>query len=171
MKRKRDLDALVSQPAFQLLPRRGDTQEAGVPGGKRVKLEHAGRLTAAGEYLDGRVPLPRADPQPGSSYRRGNSWYIRLASGQEVKTRDARGNLTARGKELHTRPEVTIEIPAQQVGRNRSTGEEYRVRTTKVWTEEDHPEIGDVYRRVGGTEDQRAARVKQFVAGQLEDGE
>ena len=65
-------------------------------------------------------------------------------SGKEVKARDAKGNLTARGKEFHKRPEVTIEIQAKQVGRN-STGEQYSISTTEVWAEQDHPKIGDIF--------------------------
>ena len=39
--------------------------------------------------------------------------------------------------------------------------------TTKVWTEVDHPEILSVFRRAGGTEEQRAARAKEYAAGTL----
>ena len=165
---KRSLDALVQQPRFGLV-RSGDTLWAEAPGEKRVRLSLRGNLTAPGRYLaeERGVVLPRRDLRPQETYFRGNSEYGRLSSGQEVKLRDARGVLTARGKQYYDREEVLVLAPAVQVGTNRSTGEEFRIPTQKVLTEVEFPQLGDVFRRAGGSAEQRSARVVEYLKNQL----
>ena len=36
--------------------------------------------------------------------------------GRQVKLRNAQGELTARGKQVYTQPEITVEVPVIQVG-------------------------------------------------------
>ena len=84
-----------------------------------------------------------------------------------MKLRDARGNLTPAGTQFHDREEVPVLVPAVQIG-DSSTGEQYRIETTKTFTEDQYPQIGDVFRRAGGSTEQRSARVVEYLRNELD---
>ena len=62
-----------------------------------------------------------------------------------MKLRGSQGQLTARGKELYTQPELTVAVPAWQIGMGKLG--EFRLETTWVYTESEYPQIGEVFRR------------------------
>ena len=60
--------------------------------------------------------------------------------------RNAQGALTARGKELYTQPELTVEVPAWQIGMGKLV--QFKLETTWVYTETlSEPQIGEIFRR------------------------
>ena len=69
---------------------------------------------------------------------RGNSEYAFTQSGNTVRLRSADGDLTARGREMYTEAEITVEVPAIQIGTNK-LNERYRIQTYKVFTENEFP--------------------------------
>ena len=151
------------------MTRSGDTLWAEAPNQKRVKVSVSGQLTKQGEYLTAQhgIVLPRQDLRPQETYFRGNTEYGKLASGEEVKLRDAKGNLTARGKQYYNQEEIIVLAPAIQSGTNRSTGKDFEIKTQITLTEDRLPEIGQVFRRAGGSVQQRAAIVVNYLKSSL----
>ena len=140
------LDTLVQDPNFRVV-QRGDTYYASAPGHASRRIQFRGDRTAIGEYLQNTrgvdIPLDRVNPSIRTEFR-GNSEYSITQQGRRVKLRNARGELTERGKQVYQAPEITVEVPAVQRGRN-SKGDIFAVETTKVFTEAEHPEIGRVF--------------------------
>ena len=52
--------------------------------------------------------------------------------------------LTARGRQYYTQPEITVEVPAFQLGTGRLGA--FRLETYRVYTEAEFPEIGELFR-------------------------
>ena len=59
--------------------------------------------------------------------------------------RNAQGELTARGKQVYTQPEITVQVPATQVG-NGKLGR-FELETFWTYTEAEYQDIGEVFRR------------------------
>ena len=53
--------------------------------------------------------------------------------------------MTARGKQLYTQPEITVEVPATQIGTGRLG--RFELETHWTYTESEYPEIGEIFRR------------------------
>ena len=135
---KQKLNTFVAAPTFRLRTQ-GDTVFGDATGHRSRKLMSRGQLTPAGQYLQGDhgVSFPRrAIDQTQRTYFRGRSEYTTTQDGREVKLRSAQGELTARGKELYTQPEITVEVPATQIG----TGRLGRFELETYWTIRFSPE-------------------------------
>ena len=144
---KGSLNAFARDPSFKLRTS-GDTVFGDVTGKRSRKLMSRGELTAQGKYLqdDLGVVFPRRGLDATQrTYFRGRTEYTTTQDGREVKLRNAQGDLTARGKELYTQPEITVQVPATQVG----TGKlgRFELETFWTYTEAEYPEIGEVFRR------------------------
>ncbi len=61
---------------------------------------------------------------------RGNTEYAQTNTGRNVQLRDSKG-LTARGEQFYRDPEITIEVPATQTGRNRE-GDARTIRNSEL---------------------------------------
>ena len=145
--RKRALDAFARDPSFKLRTQ-GDTVFGDVTGKRSRTLMTRGNLTEQGKYLQdelGVVFRRRGIDQTQRTYFRGRTEYTTTQDGREVKLRNAQGDLTARGKQLYTQPEITVQVPATQVG----TGKLGRFELETHWTysEAEYPEIGEVFRQ------------------------
>ena len=70
---------------------------------------------------------------------------------------------------MYQNPEITVEVPAIQMGTNKSN-ERYRIPTYKVFTENEYPEIGEVFRGTSGTDAERFRAVKDHLTNMLEAG-
>ena len=81
-----------------------------------------------------------------------NSEYAFTQSGNTVRLRNPDGGLTARGREMYQEPEITVEVPAIQMGTNK-LNERSRIGTHKVFTENEFPEIGEIFRRAASQEE------------------
>ncbi len=101
-----------------------------------------GGTTPAGSYLLSKgVHLPQN--MINRSLRttfRGNSEYTFTQTGNTVRLRNADGSLTARGREMYTETEITVDVPAIQTGTNKLS-EVYNIPTYKVFTENEYPEM------------------------------
>ena len=71
---------------------------------------------------------------------------------------------------MYTQPEITVEVPAIQMGTNKLS-ERYRIPTYKVFTENEYPEIGEVYRNTFGTDAHKFLAVQRSLTDQLSDGD
>ena len=144
---KRTLDTLVAEPSFALRTV-GDSIYSHAEGYRAKRLSLRGQLTPAGQYLadEKGVPFPRRQlDSTQRTFFRGNSEYGMTQDGREVRLRTAQGELTARGKQFYTAPQLTVEVPAFQIGTGRLG--EFSVETTRVYTEAEYPEMGDVFRQ------------------------
>ena len=144
---KGSLNAFARDPSFKLRTS-GDTVFGDATGKRSRKLMSRGELTAAGKYLQDErgVNFPRrAIDQTQRTYFRGRSEYTTTQDGREIKLRTAQGDLTARGKELYTQPEITVEVPATQIGTGRLG--KFELETYWTYTESEYPEIGEIFRR------------------------
>ena len=144
---KRKLDSLVAEPSFSLRTA-GDSIYSNATGHRAKRLAIRGQLTPAGSYLQDEkgVSFPRIQiDNTQRTFFRGNTEYAMTQDGRQVKLRNAQGDLTARGKQVYTQAEITVEVPAIQVG----TGKlgKFELETTRVYTEAEYPEIGDMFRR------------------------
>ena len=128
-----------------------------------------GDVTPAGQWMrDQRglqLPADRVDSTVRTELR-GNSEYAVTQSGKRVRLRTPQG-LTGRGQQVYTRPEITVEVPAIQEGTN-AKGDTYELETTKVYTENEFPEIGELFRRARSQEEGMRA-VTQFFKDQFEE--
>ena len=116
--------------------KRGDSHYGVAQGFRAKRLMLRGAATVAGSYLSSKgvhMPTDRIN-RTVRTYFRGNSEYTTTQSGQHVRLRKADGSLTERGKEMYTQPEITVEVPAIQMGTNK-LNEGYRIPTYKVFTE------------------------------------
>ena len=117
---KQRLDSLAQQPGFSVV-QKGDTYFASAPGHTSRRIQLQGEQTAVGTYLQNTrgvdIPLDRVNPSIRTEFR-GNSEYSTTQQGRRVKLRNARGELTERGKQVYQAPEITVEVPAVQRGRN-----------------------------------------------------
>ena len=145
----------------------GDANYGIAEGFKAKRLMIRGSKTAAGSYLfEKGVHLPTdAINRTARTFFRGNSEYTFTQSGGIVRLRKTDGSLTERGKQMYTTPEITVEVPALQVGTNK-LNEQYRIPTYKVFTENEYPEIGEVFRRTPGSAANRCQAVK-ILYGQV----
>ena len=71
---------------------------------------------------------------------------------------------------MYTQDEITVEVPAIQMGTNK-LNERYRIETYKVFTENEFPEIGDIFRSTPGNDVAKFRAVQQYLASQLADGD
>ena len=115
------------------------------------------------------MPLDRLNKTVRTVYR-GNSEYAFTNSGNTVRLRRADGSLTQRGTEMYQQEEITVEVPAIQVGTNK-LDERYRIPTYKVFTENEFPEMGEVFRNAAGNDVARFRAVHEYIHGQLSDGD
>ena len=145
------------------IEKRGDSHYGVAQGFRAKRLMLRGSKTAAGSYLDEKgVHLPSdAINRNVRTIFRGNSEYTYTQSGQMVRLRKADGSLTERGKQMYTSPEITVEVPAIQMGTNK-LDERYRIPTYKVSTQNEYPEIGEVFQRTTGSDAQRFQAVKHI---------
>ena len=143
---RRNLEALAREGSFTLR-QAGDTTYGEATGHRARRLSCQGQLTPAGLYLQAQrgVSFPRnaLDRTMRTTFR-GNSEYALTQDGRQVRLRTPRGELTARGRELYTQPEITFEVPAWQRGGG-NLGE-FEPETTRVYTEAESPEIGAWFR-------------------------
>ena len=144
---KRKLNQLVAEPSFTLRTA-GDSIYGDATGHRAKRLAIRGQLTPAGSYLQDEkgVSFPRmAVDNTQRTFFRGNSEYAMTQDGRQVKLRNAQGELTERGKQVYTQAEITVEVPAIQVGAGKLG--KFELETTRVYTEAEYPEIGDMFRR------------------------
>ena len=77
-------------------------------------------VTPAGQWMrDPRglqLPVGRVDTTVRTEFR-GNSDYAVMQSGERARSRTPPG-LTIRGRQVYTRPEITVEFPVIQEGAN-----------------------------------------------------
>ena len=127
------------------IERRGDSHYGVAEGFRSKLLMLRGKRTSAGEYLTNKGIHMDTDTlnRNVQTYFRGNSEYTFTQTGNVVRLRNADGSLTERGKQMYTTPEITVEVPAIQMGTN-NLNERYRIPTYKVFTENEYPEIGEV---------------------------
>ena len=155
MSSRREKDTLkrMSKERSFRVERRGDSHYGVAEGFRAKRLLLRGGMTVAGDYLHSKgvhLPTDRLNKTARTVFR-GNSEYAFTQSGGTVRLRKADGSLTERGKEMYTQPEITVEVPAIQMGTNKLS-EQYRIPTYKVFTENEYPEIGEVYRNTFGTD-------------------
>ena len=126
-----------------------------------------GDVTPAGQWMQDQrslqLPADRVVPTLRTEFR-GNSEYGVTQSGKRIRLRTPQG-LTGRGQQVYTRPEITVEIPAIQEGTN-AKGDSFELETTKVYTENAFPEIGELFRRAA-TQEQGMRAVTQFFKDQF----
>ena len=118
---KRKLSELVAEPSFRLR-QSGDSIFGEATGKRPRRLSLRGQLNPAGQFLqdDKGVVFPRQGIDfTRRTVFRGNSEFARTVSGAEIRLRTPSGELTARGKEYYTDPEITVEVPAFQNGLGR----------------------------------------------------
>ena len=152
--------------------RRGDSHYGVAEGFRAKRLVLRGGTTVAGQYLMSKgvhMPLDRLNKTVRTVYR-GNSEYAFTNSGNTVRLRRADGSLTQRGTEMYQQEEITVEVPAIQVGTNK-LDERYRIPTYKVFTENEFPEMGEVFRNAAGNDVARFRAVHEYIHGQLSDGD
>ena len=143
---KESLRNLATDPNFRLSTQ-GDSIFATAPGYRSRRVSLRGELQAAGQYLqdDVGVVFPRRGiDATRRTYFRGSSEYAQTQDGREVRLRNAQGELTVRGRQFYTQPEITVEVPTWQLGTGRLG--QFRLQTTRVYTESEFPEIGQLFR-------------------------
>ena len=143
---QRTLDTMLPDPNFRVTGK-GDTFFATAPGHRAKRVMFQGDVTPAGQWMrDQRglqLPADRVDTTARTEFR-GNSEYAITQTGKRVRLRTPQG-LTARGEQVYQRPEITVEVPAIQEGTNKA-GYTYELETTKVYTENEFPEMGEMFR-------------------------
>ena len=140
---KRKLSELVAEPSFRLR-QSGDSIFGEATGKRPRRLSLRGQLNPAGQFLqdDKGVVFPRQGIDfTRRTVFRGNSEFATTVSGAEIRLRTPSGELTARGREYYTDPEITVEVPAFQNGLGRLGA--FRLRTTRVYTEFEYPTLGE----------------------------
>ena len=63
---------------------------------------------------------------------------------------------------MYTEPEITVEVPAIQMGTNK-LNERYRIETHKVFTENEYPEIGETFRNTPGNDVTKFRAVQAYL--------
>ena len=118
---KNTLNRMSQDRSFRI-ERRGDSQYGVAEGFRPKRLMLHGQRTPAGEYLTNKGVHMNTDTinRNVRTYFRGNSEYTYTQTGNTVRLRKADGSLTARGKQMYTNPEITVEVPAIQMGTNKS---------------------------------------------------
>ena len=152
--------------------RRGDSHFGVAEGFRAKRLLLKGSSTVAGDYLRSKgvhLPTDRLNKTVRTGFR-GNSEYAFTESGGMVRLRNTDGGLTARGAQMYTQPEITVEVPAIQMGTNK-LNERYRIETYKVFTENEFPEIGEVFRNAAGSDVARFRAVKEYITDQFSTGD
>ena len=131
-----------------------------------------GERTPAGIYLTNKGVHMNTDAinRNVRTYLRGNSEYTYTQTGNVVRLRNSDGSLTKRGEQVYENPEITVEVPAIQMGTNK-LNERYRIPTYKVFTENEYPEIGEVFQRTSGSDAGRFRAVKQLLTDKLQEGD
>ena len=126
----------MSQDRSFRIERRGDSQYGVADGFRPKRLMLRGERTPAGEHLTNQGVHISTDAINRSvqTYFRGNSEYTFTQTGNVVRLRNSDGSLTKRGEQMYQNPEITVEVPALQVGTNK-LNEQYRIPTYKVFTE------------------------------------
>ena len=149
---KNTLKRMSKERSFRI-ERRGDSQYGVAEGFRPKRLMLRGVRTLAGEYLTNKGVHMNTDTinRNVRTYFRGNSEYTFTQTGNVVRLRNSDGSLTKRGEQVYESPEITVEVPALQVGTNK-LNEQYRIPTHKVFTENEYPEIGEVFRGTPGTD-------------------
>ena len=168
---KNTLKRMSKDRSFRI-ERRGDSQYGVAEGFRPKQLMLRGERTPAGIYLTNKGVHISTDAinRTVRTYFRGNSEYTYTQTGNVVRLRNSDGSLTERGKQMYTNPEITVEVPALQVGTNK-LNEQYRIPTYKVFTENEYPEIGEVFRGTPGSDADRFQAVKQSLTDTLQDGD
>ena len=158
---KNTLNRMSQDRSFRI-ERRGDSQYGVAEGFRPKRLMLRGERTPAGEHLTNQGVHISTDAinRNVRTYFRGNSEYTYTQTGNVVRLRNSDGSLTERGKQMYTTPEITVEVPAIQMGTNK-LNERYRIPTYKVFTENEYTEIGEVFRGTPGTDAERYRAVKQ----------
>ena len=174
MSTRREKDRLkqLSRERSFRIERRGDSHFGVADGYKAKRIMFRGNTTPAGTYLESKgVHLPRNRlNKTMRTVFRGNSEYAFTESGSTVRLRNPDGGLTARGREMYTQDEITVEVPAIQMGTNK-LNERYRIETYKVFTENEFPEIGETFRNTPGNDVAKFRAVHQYIDSQLADGD
>ena len=171
-RREKDrLKAMSKERSFRVV-RKGDGQYGVSEGHRASRLSLRGELTAAGQYLAGKGVLIQPDRlnKTVRTVFRGNSEYTTTQSGNLVRLRNADGGLTARGRQMYTEPEITVEVPAIQMGTNK-LNERYRIETHKVFTENEYPEIGETFRNTPGNDVTKFRAVQAYLEELVGDGD
>ena len=141
---QRNLDTMMQDPNFRLTGK-GNTYFATAPGHRAKRVMFQGDVTPAGQWMrDQRglqLPSDRIDTTVRTEFR-GNSEYAVTQSGKRVRLRTPQG-LTGRGQQVYQTPEITVEVPAIQEGTT-TKGDTFELETTKVYTENEFPEIGEL---------------------------
>ena len=130
---KKTLKRMSNERSFRI-EQRGDSHYGLAQGFRAKLLMRRGATTPAGSYLLSKgvhMPTDRIN-RTVRTFFRGNSEYTTTESGQTVRLRKADGSLTKRGEEMYTQPEITVEVPAIQMGTN-NLKERYRIETFKVY--------------------------------------
>ena len=168
---KNTLKRMSKDRSFRI-EKRGDSQYGVAEGFRPKRLMLRGERTAAGIYLSNKGVHISTDAinRTVRTYFRGNSEYTFTQTGNIVRLRNSDGSLTERGKQVYTNPEITVEVPAIQMGTNK-LNERYRIPTYKVFTENEYPEIGEVFRRTPGSDANRFQAVKDSLTDTLQDGD
>ena len=123
MSSRREKDTLkrMSKERSFRVERRGDSHFGVAEGFRAKRLLLKGSSTVAGDYLRSKgvhLPTDRLNKTVRTVFR-GNSEYTFTESGTTVRLRNPDGGLTARGREMYTQPEITVEVPAIQMGTNK----------------------------------------------------
>ena len=149
MSTRREKDRLkqLSRERSFRIERRGDSHYVVADGFRAKRLLLRGSTTVAGQYLQSKgvhLPLDRLNKTVRTIFR-GNSEYAFTETGNTVRLRNADGSLTQRGRDMYNSEEITVEVPAIQMGTNK-LNERYRIETHKVFKESEYPEIGETFR-------------------------
>ena len=125
------------------IERRGDSQYDVAEGFRPKRLMLRGQRTPAGVYLTNKGVHMNTDTinRNVQTYFRGNSEYTYTQTGNVVRLRNSDGSLTKRGEQVYETPEITVEVPALQVGTNK-LNEQYSIPTYKVFTEMSTQRLG-----------------------------
>ena len=168
---KNTLNRMSQDRSFRI-ERRGDSQYGVAEGFRPKRLMLRGERTPAGEHLTNQGVHISTDAinRNVRTYFRGNSEYTFTQTGSVVRLRNSDGSLTERGKQMYTNPEITVEVPAIQMGTNK-LNERYRIPTYKVFTENEYPEIGEVFQGTSGSDQERFRAVKDYLTDKLQEGD
>ena len=117
---KNTLKRMSKDRSFRI-EKRGDSQYGVAEGFRPKRLMLRGERTAAGIYLTNKGVHISSDAinRTVRTYFRGNSEYTYTQTGNVVRLRNSDGSHTERGKQIYTNPEITVEVPAIQMGTNK----------------------------------------------------
>ena len=169
-KAQNSLDTMMQDPNFRVTGK-GDTFFATAPGHRAKRVMFRGDVTPAGQWMRDQRGLHLSADGVDTTARtefRGNSEWATTMAGKRVRLRGPQG-LTARGHQVYQRPEITVHVPATQEGTNK-VGDTYEIETTKVYTENEFPEMGELFRS-GANEQEGMKRVVDFFKAQFEDND